>query len=103
MNMKHLVTLILIILIQPIFAKNVHDEVSFYFRINQYGYHLLESKQALLFSDSRIKEKIEIISVGSKKMLDSFRPLKTNAPTWGTYQFYYTVDFSEINVEGNIF
>jgi endoglucanase len=100
MNMKHLVTLILIILIQPIFAKNVHDEVSFYFRINQYGYHLLESKQALLFSDSRIKEKIEIISVGSKKMLDSFRPLKTNAPTWGTYQFYYTVDFSEINVEG---
>ncbi len=101
--MKYLLSFILIILILPIFANDAQDDMPFYFRINQYGYHPGESKQALLLSNSRVREKINLISVESEQVVKSLKPERVNISGWGTFQFFYTMDFSEVVEEGTYF
>jgi hypothetical protein len=69
-------------------------------RVNQLGYLPHESKIALVFSHVPIKEKFELVSVRSKRIVASYKPKKTKAKGWGTYEHYYEVDFSAFNLEG---
>jgi endoglucanase len=91
--MKYLFTLILLFAISIAFAQSTDIHI----RINQYGFHKLESKQAVIFSNSPVREKFEIIGAGiSKKM----KPVKSSAPGWGAFKYYYQLDFSDLNQEG---
>lgn len=91
--MKYLFTLILLFAISIAFAQSTDIHI----RINQYGFHELESKQAVIFSNSPVREKFEIIGAGiSKKM----KPVKSSAPGWGAFKYYYQLDFSDLNQEG---
>jgi len=80
------------------YAQSVKKEI--FIRINQYGYHTNESKQAILFSNSPIKEKFEIVTENGQKSIASIKPIKSKAKSWGTFDNYYLVDFSEINQKG---
>jgi endoglucanase len=71
-----------------------------FIRINQYGYQLNESKIAIIFSNSPLKEKFEVIEKNSQKSIASFKPVKSQAEGWGTFGFYYQLDFSEVNQQG---
>jgi hypothetical protein len=76
------------------------DEV--YVRVNQVGYLPDDSKVAILFSDSKVDEKFELISSEEEKVLKLY-PVLSNAPGWGRFNFYYELDFSEIKKQGKYF
>jgi len=69
-------------------------------RINQLGYLPHESKIALVFSQVPIKEKFVLVSNKDKRIVATYNPIKTKASDWGTYEYYYEVDFSAFTKEG---
>ena len=69
-------------------------------RINQMGYLPNEAKIAILFSHRALKEKIVLITKGNHRTVATYRPKRTKAKGWGTFDFYYEVDFSGITEEG---
>lgn len=77
---------------------NTDNEV--YIRINQYGYHPDESKMAIVFSKIPVKEKFELVSMDKIGITTTLKPLKSKAQNWGTFEYYYRLDFSTINQEG---
>jgi len=92
--MKYLFSLALFFSINCSFAQNPDIHI----RINQFGYHPGESKQAILFSNKPVKEQIELKSE-SKSI--KVKPLKIKVPGWGTFKYYYSIDFSEVREEGS--
>ena len=99
--MRNLFTAILLLAFISIRAQSNSQEL--FIRINQYGYHPNEAKQAIIFSNLPIKEKFEIISKKSQKPLASYKPVKSMATGWGTFTNYYVLDFSEVNESGTYF
>jgi hypothetical protein len=91
--MKNLFNLIILFSFNLTFAQ--HSDI--HIRINQYGYHKQESKQAIIFSNAPVKGQFEIIGGGISKKL---KPAKTKVSGWGTFKYYYQLDFSEITEEG---
>ncbi len=69
-------------------------------RINQMGYLPNEAKIAILFSHRALKEKIVLITKENHRTVATFRPKRTKGKGWGTFDFYYEVDFSRITEEG---
>lgn len=92
--------LIFISLVQYISTNAQSNKKEIFIRVNQYGYDLNESKQAVLFSNSPIREKFEIVSAIDPTSTASFKPVKSDAEGWGTFANYYTVDFSKIKKAG---
>lgn len=71
-----------------------------HFRINQMGYLPEEPKIALLFSNNAITEKILLVNTKENRIIARFRPKEINTKGWGTFKFYYEIDFSAISEEG---
>lgn len=95
--MKNIYFFILFFSAQAMLAQSSNE---IYIRINQYGYHTNESKTAIVFSKSPVREKFELISSDNRSLKTIFKPLKSKAQNWGTFEYYYTLDFSEITEEG---
>jgi len=74
-----------------------------YIRVNQLGYLPGESKIAIAFSHAAIKEKILLISDDSKSSVTALKPKRSKASGWGTFSYYYEIDFSQIVIPGNYF
>ncbi|WP_245576553.1 glycoside hydrolase family 9 protein [Flexithrix dorotheae] len=75
----------------------------FYIRVNQVGYLPGETKVAVLFSKKPIKEKIEIVRLDDGSRISSFNIIKSNAKGWGTFDYYYQLDFTSVQEEGKYF
>jgi hypothetical protein len=71
-----------------------------YIRINQLGYLPGESKIAVAFSHAAIKEKFHLISVDSKSNAAVLKPKRSKSKGWGTFNYYYEIDFSQIVLPG---
>lgn len=99
--MRNLFIVILLFAHFTISAQSNSDEL--FIRVNQYGYHTNEAKQAIVFSNSLIKEKFEIVSKNTQKPLASFKAVKSIATGWGTFANYYILDFSEVSESGTYF
>ena len=72
-------------------------------RVNQLGYLPGESKIAIAFSHTAIKEKFLLISNDSKSTLTALKPKRSKSKGWGTFNNYYEIDFSRIESPGNYF
>lgn len=79
------------------------NDQTVHIRVNQYGYLLNEEKTAILFSHDPIREQFELIDEKSQKEIDSFKPLKAKEEGWGTYRYYYRLDFSDIQQKGKYY
>lgn len=97
--MKYQFSLILLFSINCIFAQNLDIHI----RINQYGYHPEEGKKAILFSNSKVIEKYELIHKEGQGSALVLKPQPSKAPGWGSFKYYYVLDFSEINTEGEYY
>lgn len=95
--MKKLLLFLLLFPFTLIAQKDKSKEV--YIRINQYGYTAEEPKQALVFSHFLVTEKFELVSKKDQKTIASFKADKSTVKGWGTFQYYFTIDFSEITQE----
>ena len=69
-------------------------------RINQLGYIPNEAKIAILFSHRELKEKIVLVTKENHRPVATYRPKRTKAKGWGTFNYYYEVDFSAVTEEG---
>ena len=72
-------------------------------RINQVGYLPQETKTAILFRNSRVNEKFELINESSGSQVLVLKPKRSSSEGWGTYTYYYELDFSAINQAGTYF
>jgi endoglucanase len=71
-----------------------------YIRVNQMGYLPNEPKLAIAFSNSEIREKFILVSSKTNRIIKTYRPKKLKAKGWGTFKYYYEIDFSPITTEG---
>ena len=74
-----------------------------HFRVNQMGYLPNEAKVAILFSHHKLNEKILLVAKDNHRTVATYRPIRTKAKGWGTFEYYYEVDFSDISEEGDYF
>ena len=72
-------------------------------RVNQVGYLPQETKTAILFTNGRVNEKFELINESSGSQVLVLKPKRSSSEGWGTYTYYYELDFSAINQAGNYF
>ncbi len=72
-----------------------------YIRINQLGYLPDDTKIGLLFSKKPFRERVELIDNNSGESIKVIRPQKRDTPSWGVFDHYYEIDFSEVNIEGS--
>jgi endoglucanase len=81
-------------------TNNPVSEQSAYIRVNQYGYLPGESKTALMFSHSPVKESVKLLSVEDGKIIATIKPSRSKAKGWGRFEYYYDLNFSSIKKEG---
>ncbi len=74
-----------------------------YIRVNQLGYLPGESKIAIAFSHSAVKEKFLLVSDDGKSTIAVLKPNRSKSKGWGTFNNYYEIDFSHIDMPGNYF
>lgn len=74
-----------------------------YLRINQMGYLPEDHKLAVAFSHSRIREKVQLVDERSNQVLWEGKPERIDRESWGNFDHYYSLDFSEIQREGRYF
>jgi hypothetical protein len=79
-------------------AGDVSDEI--YIRINQVGYLNSEQKTAILFSNKAVREKYALIDADSKEEILLLKPSRSEADTWGAFDYYYLCDFSQVSRPG---
>jgi hypothetical protein len=93
------------LLLVPVWAEGgaVNKADDIYIRINQVGYLTHEQKSAILFSARPVKEKIALIHAETGKKMYEARPLRSQAANWGAFDYYYTLDFSEVITKGSYF
>lgn len=74
-----------------------------YVRINQVGYLPDESKVAIVFSNKPVREKFLLVSNLNKSTITTLKPKPSKSKGWGTFEYYYEIDFSEISSQGSYF
>jgi len=74
-----------------------------YIRINQLGYLPGESKIAIAFSHTIIKEDFYLVLQNSKSIIATIKPKRSKSKGWGTFKYYYEINFSKIKSPGRYF
>ncbi|QDS98282.1 glycoside hydrolase family 9 protein [Adhaeretor mobilis] len=69
-------------------------------RANQVGYHLADNKVAIAFSHEPVEGKFSLLEVPSGKVVFSGRIAPSEAPSWGTFEHHYQLDFSKFSTPG---
>ncbi|MEQ8532803.1 MAG: glycoside hydrolase family 9 protein, partial [Imperialibacter sp.] len=69
-------------------------------RINQIGYLPNESKVAIVFSNSPVKETFKLVDANTGSIVGMVKPTKSKAKGWGTFSYFYELDFTSITQEG---
>jgi len=73
-----------------------------FIRINQLGYLSEESKTAIVFSHQRVNETFQLVD-GKNLVVAALRPKKSQQEGWGTFEYYYELDFSDFKTEGTYY
>ncbi|MDT8400970.1 MAG: glycoside hydrolase family 9 protein [Bacteroidales bacterium] len=76
------------------------DSDKVYIRVNQAGYHPAEKKSAIIISNAEIKENFVIESVNGEVCIENMEAVAIDPEGWGTFQYYYRLDFSELDIPG---
>ncbi|WP_375584195.1 glycoside hydrolase family 9 protein [Cyclobacterium xiamenense] len=76
---------------------------SVHIRVNQLGYLASDVKEALVFSPGPLREKLQLRRAQDSSLVLEERPLRIKADTWGTFDYYYSFDFSSVKQPGSYF
>ena len=87
----------------PGFSFSQEGVQDLYLRVNQIGYLQDDHKVAIAFSHQRIREKIQLMQEESQEVVWESRPKQLDIKTWGNFEYYYSLDFTEITQEGRYF
>jgi endoglucanase len=74
-----------------------------YIRINQVGYLCDDQKSAIVFSHMEVKESFSLINEESGKAIFVLRPAVSAAEGWGSFSYYYLLDFSKLTAPGSYY
>ena len=80
-----------------------NNEIGAYFRVNQMGYKPSDSKISIVFSKTPVNEKVNIIDEKTGQVVKTFQLMRSKEKGWGTFGYYYSVDFSDINTTGRYY
>lgn len=73
---------------------------SVYFRLNQVGYHLEDSKQAIILSEFSIDQEVQMLHHPDQKVVLSMALKSIKDKKWGPFEYQYSLDFSEFRKKG---
>lgn len=73
---------------------------SIYFRLNQVGYHLQDTKKAILLSKAPLEAQVNLIELPNQNVLEKLNLSPTNGSKWGAFPYQYLVDFSDLKTKG---
>jgi len=79
------------------------EDRTIHVRINQEGYLADDQKTAILFSHTPVREKYSLVMARSGRVILSSRPVRSKVEGWGTFAFFYTLDFSQVTESGNYY
>lgn len=74
-----------------------------FIRVNQMGYQPADSKTAIVFSNATMKEKVNLIDATSGKIIETLEAKQTKEKGWGTFKYFYRIDFSQTTKEGRYY
>ena len=92
--------LLLALVILMVLSTCQQNQEQNYIRVNQAGYKPGESKCAILFSNTRIKEDFFIRSERGDVIIENLKPEEINIEGWGAFKYYYRLDFSILDITG---
>ena len=72
-------------------------------RVNQAGYLPQDFKSGIVFSRAPIREKFQLLEEGTGKVVLTLKAEKSKAPGWGSFDYYYELDFSQVEDPGNYY
>ena len=71
-----------------------------YIRVNQLGYLPSESKIAIVFSHKSVRENFLLVPEEGNSPVTSLKPKRMKMNGWGTFRYYYEIDFSQVESPG---
>lgn len=96
MSMRIIFTLVLVISSLFTFGQN-------YIRVNQLGYLPEDHKVAVVFSKNTFQQKVLLKESNSNQTIKNFKPKPVTSGNWGSFDYYYEIDFSKIKTSGSYF
>lgn len=84
-------------------AATAQENDTIFIRVNQMGYQPADSKTAIVFSKSSVKETLNLIDATNGKTVQSIEANPIKEKGWGSFEYYYTIDFSETRKEGRYY
>ncbi len=85
------------------FGITANGQNQVHLRINQLGYLASDSKEALVFSKSPFREKLELRLAENDELIKKGRPVPIKTANWGSFDYYYRFDFSSVTQAGNYY
>jgi hypothetical protein len=84
-------------------TQHSNTEKDIHIRLNQIGYLQGELKEAVLFSKAAVDDRFDIVSAINDSIHQSIYPQRSNAKNWGSFQYYYTLDFTSFDTPGQYY
>ncbi len=81
----------------------VRESAPVYLRVNQAGYHPGDKKSAIIFSNTEVKEDFLVKSDTEEIIIDKLKTVRSEGEGWGTFKYYYELDFSSLNIPGTYY
>ncbi len=91
------------IIISLIFSGCATEPETIHIRINQAGYLPGEEKKALILSNTEVKDHFMVKSDKEEVIVDNIEPERLEREGWGTYRYFYELDFSELIDTGTFY
>lgn len=79
------------------------DDKIIHFRFNQMGYFPHEKKTAVIFSKSPVNENFRILTREGQVVINQVKREPVTNGKWGTFDFYYELDFSGLRGDGEYY
>ena len=81
----------------------VRESAPVYLRVNQAGYHPGDKKSAIIFSNTEVKEDFLVKSDTEEIIIDKLKTVRSEGEGWGTFKYYYELDFSSLDIPGTYY
>ena len=72
-------------------------------RINQAGYIPGESKSCVVFSRAPVREKFRLVEAATGQSVLAMKAVPSKATGWGSFDYYYILDFSQVDTPGRYY
>lgn len=81
-------------------GSNEPDKDHIHIRVNQLGYMPADHKSGIIFSHTPVREIFYVIDEQTASSVLTIKPNRSSANGWGTFRYYYELDFSSVEDPG---